>query len=235
MFKLPQADSQSELPSVTMTEDARTLELLLKIVYPIEAGPKEIDLELAMNAYRAAEKFQFHKVSSTIHNQLQSILKTVENPLEAWAIAVQLNFPQASRDAELRFISMYTRKCFHPLPKHLNMVPVEKFALLIDKKEYIIEQARRKLKRALTFETSHRPPCQCDPCPLCNSFAHIFVSMTAKFNPFNPRCTSTSTLQKCFQQATAHHSCRRWARPPNQSDQEMLELVLTKVLLSAEP
>ncbi|KAF8339896.1 uncharacterized protein EI90DRAFT_3038247 [Cantharellus anzutake] len=38
-FQLPQADSQSALQSVTMTENARTLDGLLKIVYSIEAGP----------------------------------------------------------------------------------------------------------------------------------------------------------------------------------------------------
>jgi hypothetical protein len=76
MFRLPQVESSGALQSITMAGDVRTLEALLKIVYLTEA--EDVDLEVAVSAYRAAEKLHIPKASSTIRHRLQSILAALK-------------------------------------------------------------------------------------------------------------------------------------------------------------
>ncbi|KAF8339897.1 uncharacterized protein EI90DRAFT_2990513 [Cantharellus anzutake] len=234
MFKLPQVESPKPLQSVTMTEDAGTLEALLKIVYPTEA--EDVSPEVAISACRAAEKLQFSKVSSMMHYRLQPILETLKNPLEAWAIAVQLNSRQLSKDARIRFIKANTRDCFNPRPKHLNVVPVERYAALINEKEVIIKEARSKLVETLIYGyqgSIGRPACLDPRCRTCGTFAEAYVFLTSNLNPFDPACTSMTILRECFGRALLENrSCQRWkaGAPPDESDREAMQSKLREAL-----
>ncbi|KAF8339894.1 uncharacterized protein EI90DRAFT_3038238 [Cantharellus anzutake] len=229
MFKLPRGESRGALQSITMREDAKTLDALLKIVYPIQA--EDVDLEVAISVYRAAEKLQMLKVSSVMRQWFQSILATLENPLEAWAIAVQLNLRQFSKDAEIRFIRANTKDCFDPWPNHLNAISVENYASLINRKERVIEEARSGLMNAL------KRGCVCQTCA---NFADIYASLTHGLNPFDPACTSLVILRRCYERVISQSPCMKWKNriPPNETDQEEMQLkvknVLSSVGLSAE-
>jgi len=199
MFNLPQ--TSKEVQTIEMTEKADVLEVIFQFIYPLDE-PSPYAAELVLDIYKAADKLQITKVQRIAQRRLCAWLEEdVNNPLEAWAIAVQLDIPEAIISAKRRFISADTATCLEDFPDSLTTVPVEEYATLIQSKELAIQKAWDGFAEIFTCQSelgslanNGRPDIACFNCA---GFMGSYHSMIWGAEIFDPKASDFELLSDC--------------------------------------
>lgn len=104
MLTLPQpranaaADSTSRPPSIDLPEDSTTLEILLRIIYPIQQPVIE-SISSLISAFFAAEKYDMQGVISTLRLHLREERFLTDNPVHVFALACRFQFAAEAKAA----------------------------------------------------------------------------------------------------------------------------------------
>ncbi|KAI0704129.1 hypothetical protein C8Q76DRAFT_801880 [Earliella scabrosa] len=101
MLSLPQPESQSEQaagrPIITVTEDSKTIETLLRICYPIDKEETSRSLTEIEQALKAAIKYDMALPLTVLRKAL--IAAAPDAPKQAWATACRTGLEDAARHA----------------------------------------------------------------------------------------------------------------------------------------
>ena len=103
MLQLPQPSSTSTAPSVqdephviTLTEDAKTLENVLRLCYPVE-HPSITSVDDIRDILEATRKYELTSVSANLRLHMKQILP--KEPLRIYAIAYMFEMEDVAKDA----------------------------------------------------------------------------------------------------------------------------------------
>jgi len=102
MFSLPQPGVQKSLPFCDLSEDANTIEALLKFIYPVE-DPNLRSLEELAPVLDAAMKYEIAVALYRLRKILVQPDLVEKDPLQAYAIATRWGFEE-----EMKITSGYT-------------------------------------------------------------------------------------------------------------------------------
>ncbi|EJD03793.1 uncharacterized protein FOMMEDRAFT_105967 [Fomitiporia mediterranea MF3/22] len=97
MLTLPQPgtstppDATSRPPSIDLPEDTKTLEVLLRIIYPIQQ-PTIDSISLLVKSFLAAEKYDMQGVISTLRLHLRDDKFLINHPVHVFALACHFQF-----------------------------------------------------------------------------------------------------------------------------------------------
>jgi len=202
MFSLPQ--TSNELQTIQMTEKADVLVAILQLIYPFEEPASPYAGKLAIDVYKAADKLEITKVQPIARRRLCEWLDVLPNPLEAWAIAVRYDIPEAIARAKRHFISTDTKACLKEFPDYLRVVPTEKYAALISLKEATIQQGWERFIEVFTclwYSGTSNPPFAVADCAYCIKFMHCYRSKTQGAQIFEQ---GFDTLHLCHKFAAPH-------------------------------
>ncbi|PSR86944.1 hypothetical protein PHLCEN_2v5292 [Hermanssonia centrifuga] len=94
MFSLPQPTTSSGTPIIVLSEDSETLDVLLRLCYPVR-DPSLTDLTMLGKVWEAARKYELDEGAEIIANAVRSFLST--RPLHVFAIACGLGVEEESR------------------------------------------------------------------------------------------------------------------------------------------
>ncbi|KAL5513335.1 hypothetical protein ACEPAH_3734 [Sanghuangporus vaninii] len=100
LFSLPQPEDQSNVPTISVSEDSRTLDVLLRFCYPIK-NPVVEDLSLAETVLAAALKYEMEIVVQGMCRVLVSEKALDTQPLRVYAIACQHKLAEETRLAAI--------------------------------------------------------------------------------------------------------------------------------------
>ncbi|KAL5531310.1 hypothetical protein ACEPAG_4187 [Sanghuangporus baumii] len=100
LFSLPQPEDRSDVPTISVSEDSRTLDVLLRFCYPVK-NPVVEDLSLAEKVLAAALKYEMEIVVQSMCRVLVSEKALVTQPLRVYAIACQYKLAEESRLAAI--------------------------------------------------------------------------------------------------------------------------------------
>src|SRR5260221_3319711 len=191
MFSLPQ--TSNDVQTIEMTEKADVLVAILELIYPLEE-PSPYAAELALDIYRAADKLQIIRVQPIALRRLCAWLEDDDlNPLEAWAIAVQLGIPEAILSAKRRFISADTTDCLKEFPDSLKEIPVEKYAALTKEKETATQKAWENVTAVITCEAYRTGRCW-----YCLRFTHNYRFTVRHAQIFTSRAIEPQIFLNCY-------------------------------------
>ncbi len=200
MFSLPQISN--EMQTIEMTEKTDVLVAILELIYPLEE-PSPYATELALDIYKAADKLQIIRVQPIAQRRLCAWLEDDDlNPLEAWAIAVQLGIPEAILSAKRRFISADTTDCLKEFPDSLKEIPVEKYAALTKEKETATQKAWENFTAVITCEAYRS-----GSCVYCLRFTHHYRSTIRHAQIFTSRAIDPKIFLNC-------HTCAKSQQHP---------------------
>ncbi|PSR86945.1 hypothetical protein PHLCEN_2v5293 [Hermanssonia centrifuga] len=87
MFSLPEPTNPPETPVITVTEDSRTMDALLRLCYPV-CDPVFTDLSLLEYVWEAARKYGFDYAAEKAGRAVKTFLGT--SPLRVFAISCRL-------------------------------------------------------------------------------------------------------------------------------------------------
>ncbi len=197
MFSLPQ--TSNEVQMIEMTEKADVLVAILRVIYPLEE-PVPYPSKLALDVYKAADKLQITRVQPLARRRLCAWLQDLQNPLEAWAIAVQLDIPEAITSEKRRFLSADTKACLEKYPDHLEIISAKTYAALIQTKEFAIQLGRRYLFEGFTclgHRTTSDPWFPVIDCTYCIRFMHFYRVTTEGGQVFRPNAMDLETILHC--------------------------------------
>jgi hypothetical protein len=99
MFSLPQPDygSSEKRPVVNVTENSRTINVLLAFIYPVKT--EAILLNDAMDALSAARKYDMAAVSQRLYEKLANSKVVQDSPVEVFCVAYSHKLGEAGRIA----------------------------------------------------------------------------------------------------------------------------------------
>lgn len=98
-------DALAESPAnLTITETADTFNILLQYIYPTPQKSSINSIERATALLVGAAKLKIEVAIPAILTHLRKHLEDVQNPLRAWAIAVQCRYPAGQRDSIRRLL-----------------------------------------------------------------------------------------------------------------------------------
>ena len=98
-------DALAESPAnLTITETADTFNILLQYIYPTPQKSSINSIERATSLLVGAAKLKIEVAIPAILSHLRKHLDDVQNPLRAWAIAVQCRYPAGQRDSIRRIV-----------------------------------------------------------------------------------------------------------------------------------
>jgi len=233
MFSLRQ--TSKEVQTIEMTEEADVLVAILQLIYPIKEPPPYAS-RLVLDVYIAADKLQITKVEPIARHRLCTWLEEeIRNPLEAWAIAMQLDVPEAITPAKRRFISVDTTACLMELPDILKKITVEKYVALVHSKEAAIDEAWTSFTAEFNCQSLGDERLECVYCIL---FVHYYRSIIQRAEIFEPKAADQETLLDCHK--TASRRTRNECSQRRINDRvverggfrEELSIILKKYLMS---
>jgi len=128
MFKVPQPPSpSSSVDIIDVTDPPRTLELVLRFIYPF-ASPVINDLTTLSEVLVLADKYDIEAVQSRLRPSLAELAKT--KPLRAYAIACRLGF-----EDEMKIASSYMTAIdlseLTQLPDEFKFIPATEYHRLV--------------------------------------------------------------------------------------------------------
>ncbi|KAI9064032.1 hypothetical protein FKP32DRAFT_590281 [Trametes sanguinea] len=95
----PQAVPDSDsVPVVDVSEDSATLELILRILYPIPK-PKMDRPDMLVSALRLARKYEMEWPKEILSERLVDVLRTPKMAIHVWAAACRTNLEDVARQA----------------------------------------------------------------------------------------------------------------------------------------
>lgn len=92
-------------PSIDLPEDGKTLEILLRIIYPIQQ-PHIESISLLVKAFLAAEKYDMQGVISTLRLHLRDERFLTKTPVHVFAIACHFQFATEAKAASRASLTM---------------------------------------------------------------------------------------------------------------------------------
>ncbi|KAF8273057.1 hypothetical protein EI94DRAFT_47629 [Lactarius quietus] len=97
MFSLPQPDASisEKRPVVKLTENGRTIDVLLAFIYPVETEP--LSLDDMINALSAARKYDMAAVSQRLNEKFAKSKVVQDSPVEAFCAAYSHKLGEAAR------------------------------------------------------------------------------------------------------------------------------------------
>ncbi|KAI9440638.1 hypothetical protein H4582DRAFT_1938313 [Lactarius indigo] len=101
MFSLPQPDtsiSEKQIPTITLTEDSKTIAVLLASIYPT-VPTKSIPLDVMIGALVAARKYDMDVVSRCLVQNFAESEVVRDSPIEAFCAACSHELGEAARVA----------------------------------------------------------------------------------------------------------------------------------------
>ncbi len=221
MFSLPQ--TSNEVQTIEMTEKADVLVAILELIYPFEE-PHPYPDKLVLDVYKAADKLQITRVQPISRRRLCPWLEDLPNPLEAWAIAIQLGIPEVIVSAKRRFISANTVACLKTLPDYLKAIPIDDYAALIETKEATIQRGWQCVLETFTCLKVRVPdnlfsvrPSTAVDCTYCITFLHHCRSKIEARQILRPKAMDMKTLRRCHAFAE-NHECSRGFDERSESD-----------------
>ena len=234
MFSLPK--TSNELQTIQMTEEADVLVTILRLIYPLEE-PSPYASELVVDVYQAADKLQITKVQPIARRRLCAWLDAIRNPLEAWALAMQLDIPEAIASAKRRFISVDTKTCEKEFPECLKTIPMEQYATLIQLKEVAIQRGWECFTNAFTCITrSNGFTNSIIDCTYCIKFTHYYRLKTRGTHIFESKARDLGTLRVCHSFAESYKCARRydmddplWLENRHSTLQKELSVILSEI------
>lgn len=99
MFSLPQPNDRisEKRPVVSVTENSRTVDVLLAFIYPVEN--EAISLNNMVDALSAARKYDMVAVSQRLYEQFAASKIVQDSPVEAFCVAYSRKLGEAARIA----------------------------------------------------------------------------------------------------------------------------------------
>lgn len=128
-----------------MQQDSKTLDTILRFIYPISPRPFISSIEHATHLLAAAQKLEVACAIEPICQALTLYLAAEPNALRAWAIAVRFGLQDARRDAARRFIC--SSSDFSPEEvAEIDEVKTRVFVRLNATKRRAVEEAREMVE-----------------------------------------------------------------------------------------
>ena len=128
MFKVPQPPSpSSNVDIIDVTDSPRTLELVLRFIYPF-APPVIKDLTTLSEVLIIADKYDIETVQSRLRPSLAELAKT--KPLRAYAIACRLGFEDEMKIASSHMTAIDLSELTQ-LPDEFKFIPATEYHRLI--------------------------------------------------------------------------------------------------------
>jgi len=155
------------------------------------------------------DKLQITKVQPIARRRLCTWLRELNNPLEAWAIAMRLDVSEAIVSEKRRFITADTTACLKKFPDNLKAIPIEEYAALIQTKEDTIQRAWQCVLETFTCLRDSDmirvffPPTNC---AYCIAFLHYCRLTTKGGQILRPKAMDMETLHRCHSFA-GNHKC----------------------------
>ncbi|KAI8992960.1 hypothetical protein BD414DRAFT_506880 [Trametes punicea] len=142
MFSLPSTPEQATSPQVvTLTESADTLEILLRLCYPVER-PAVRNLEQLRAALEAAKKYETTALFSYLEQELKALLGTAATPLRVYSVAYLYSLRDVCRSSAKLLLS--NPQYLEPkiMPPEFRMLPASALFALTQYRRECVRVAR---------------------------------------------------------------------------------------------
>lgn len=164
-FTLPQpanADGASSIPVVLMAEDARTLELVLGLCFPVSVKklPTFSQLEDVQLVMKAAAKFEMEGIQRHIRTVLEEPRFIEVMPLRVFALACHYGWAKVAKNAA-RLTLRYSTAASDEIASELGLIPASTYHRLLRYQRkcgeaaaaYVGSQARKNPDENWAWET----------------------------------------------------------------------------------
>ena len=140
MLAMPNGEDGAVVPPVIpLSEDAQTLEHLLRLCYPVEP-PNVADLDELIPTLRAADKYHMPHVFSALKKDLESFMQN--EPLRVFAIAYIYKFGDLARTTARHILHIGPDFACPPvLPPELDVLPASALSHLLRYRQECVQVA----------------------------------------------------------------------------------------------
>lgn len=219
--------------------DTRTLNLLLRFIYPSRTPPSIDSTERAITLMQATADLKIE--CAWIDNAITTYFSSDPHPLRAWAIATRFGYATARRDAVRRLFKT-NDNFYNDVPLELEHVNARQFMELQRARVRAVDMARNIIHKVgwhCRGCTNPRTPVWGPSSPSRssnpeNSWKHLFLARISQLNPFSQDATSDATFELSTIRGGCHHCAESFSSPDAERARIDLRTQLAEILNNIE-